>query len=108
MREQRRKARQTGVRGNYLVAKQTKQITVRISPPVEDFLERLGQEQVPDLKPRTAARFALEMFKAMKDKLEPAEWLTITQRASERGQDPGSYIGALLKSIIETEKKAKK
>lgn len=91
-----------------MAAKQTTQISVRMSPALEDFLERWGQAQEPEAKPRAVARFAIEVFKAITDQLGGAGWLEITRAAADERTDVGTFIGSLLRTRIDAERKGRK
>lgn len=104
----RRKARKIVRRGSDLVAKQTEQISVRISPTLLSFLEKWGKAQVPEMKERAVARFAIEVFKAIADQLDTPDWHEVNRLAADAGKDVGSFIGATMKAMVETARKAKK
>lgn len=88
------------------VAEQAKQISVRISLPLETFLDEWGSRQYPQMKDATVARFAIIVFKGMVERLG-GDWSEVTRRAADAGQDPGTYIGAALKALFESERRRK-
>jgi hypothetical protein len=107
LKRQPRKTRKTEGRGNHRLAKETSQVSIRMAPTLEAFLERWGKAQSPTMKPASVARLSIETFQAITEQLGH-DYLEIVRRASAMGQSPGQYIGAQIKANLEAERKQRK